>query len=54
MPIGYCKLCGRLVPIRPGAVIKEGWTAKYWYPVAHTALGDDTGGKQCGGTAKEI
>ena len=42
MALGYCKVCDKLTPIRPGEQ-KWGSRERLWYPVAHE--GPD--GKPC-------
>ena len=49
MALGYCKVCDKLVPIKPGPQ-KWGTRERTWYPVAH----DGEDGKLCKGDKKSL
>ncbi len=34
MPLGYCKVCDKLVPLKVGPQ-KPGSRERYWYPYPH-------------------
>jgi hypothetical protein len=50
MPIlGYCSVCGKLVPIEAKGLKSPRARQQAWYPVKHPKPGDDTGGENCPG-----
>jgi len=48
--LGYCRVCERLVPIRPKGYKYAGGRERLWYPVEHA----DQEGKPCDGDKKGI
>lgn len=49
MALGYCKLCERLVPIKPGPQ-KWGSRERQWFPVDH----DGPDGQPCPGDKRPL